>query len=122
DHGEGFNEHGLMNHGNSLYRELIHVPLMMIMPGQIPPGLRVSEPVSLTALPNTVLDLLGDRDHKFAGTSLKELWTEGTDPATLPPPISEVAQLRWNSKYPNYYGPMESITTLHWHYITGGNA
>ena len=28
DHGEGFLEHGLGNHGNSLYDELVRVPLL----------------------------------------------------------------------------------------------
>ena len=34
--------------------------------------------------------------------------------------ISEVAQLSWNSRFPDYDGAMESITTEKWHYIHGG--
>src|SRR5262249_49084608 len=112
DHGEGFYEHGLMNHGNSLYRELTHVPLILLLPGQIPSGRRIREPVSLTALPATILDLLGDyRPRLFTGQSLKELWSEDRPNHSLTPPISELAQLDWLAKYPNYYGPMQSITT-----------
>jgi len=33
DHGEGFKEHGLPGHGNSLYQELVHVPLLVSIPG-----------------------------------------------------------------------------------------
>ncbi len=33
DHGEGFLEHGRVDHGNSLYQELLHVPLIMSGPG-----------------------------------------------------------------------------------------
>jgi len=120
DHGEGFGEHGLMNHGNSLYRELIHVPLIFWKPGQVPSGVRISEPVSLTALPVTVFDILG-RSGSFPWTSLQQLWTNGKPHHDMPPPISEVAQLPWNSRYPNYYGPMQSITTPQWHYISGGS-
>jgi arylsulfatase A-like enzyme len=40
DHGDGFDEHGLMSHGNSLYTEIIHVPLIMAGPG-IPAGVTV---------------------------------------------------------------------------------
>jgi len=38
----------------------------------------------------------------------------------LPDPISQLAQLDWNPSFPDYYGPMESVSTLHWHYIRGG--
>jgi len=33
DHGEEFNEHGAWEHGHSLYNELIHVPLILKLPG-----------------------------------------------------------------------------------------
>lgn len=33
DHGDGFNEHGFINHGMALYRELLHVPLIFSIPG-----------------------------------------------------------------------------------------
>ncbi|MBA7515597.1 hypothetical protein ES705_07639 [subsurface metagenome] len=33
DHGEGFNEHGSLNHGYKPYIELVHVPLIMKGPG-----------------------------------------------------------------------------------------
>ena len=122
DHGEGFNEHGLVDHGNSLYRELIHVPLIFWEPGEIPVGRRVPEPVSLTALPATVLDLLGYPTHRvFGGSSVQQAWTETGSGISIAPALSELAQLPWNRKYPNYYGPMQSITTSEWHYITGGN-
>jgi arylsulfatase A-like enzyme len=33
DHGEGFWEHGLSTHGNSLYNELLKIPLIIYFPG-----------------------------------------------------------------------------------------
>ena len=35
-------------------------------------------------------------------------------------PRAELAQLKWNPRYPNYYGPMQSLTSSEWHYISGG--
>ncbi len=59
DHGEGFMEHGKFLHGNSLYEELVHVPLIMRLPNVLPQGLRVSGNVSHVDLMPTVLGLLG---------------------------------------------------------------
>ncbi|MCG8416678.1 MAG: sulfatase-like hydrolase/transferase [Proteobacteria bacterium] len=36
DHGDGFKEHGFINHGMALYRELLHVPLIVTIP-EVPP-------------------------------------------------------------------------------------
>ena len=58
DHGEAFLEHGKILHGNSLYEELLHVPLIMRLPGVIPAGKRVAGNVSHVDLMPTVLGLL----------------------------------------------------------------
>jgi len=42
DHGEGFMEHGLMGHNNSLYDELLHVPLIVKLP-TLQPGRRPAQ-------------------------------------------------------------------------------
>jgi arylsulfatase A-like enzyme len=74
DHGEQFGEHGLFNHGFSLYAQEVHVPLLIIAPGA-PPGRTVAEPVSLRDLPATVVDLSGQSaGSPFPGRSLAELW------------------------------------------------
>ncbi|MDZ5810851.1 sulfatase [Halorubrum sp. AD140] len=57
DHGEEFQEHGHLAHYPKLYDELIHVPLIVNVPGEN--GGRVSEHVGLDAIPPTVADLLG---------------------------------------------------------------
>jgi len=59
DHGEEFMEHGQRTHGFQLYDESTHVPLMMRLPGAVPAGLRVEEPVSLVDVAPTILDLVG---------------------------------------------------------------
>ncbi len=58
DHGEAFLEHGKILHGNSLYEEALHVPLIMRLPGVIPAGKRVSGNVSQVDLMPTALGLL----------------------------------------------------------------
>lgn len=52
DHGEHLGERGLMGHGQSLYPELLHVPLMVRAPGRAPA--RIATPVSLTSLKSII--------------------------------------------------------------------
>ncbi len=59
DHGEGFDEHGLLLHANSLYRELLHVPLVVYQPGRVPAGARVEAHVGSADIVPTTLELLG---------------------------------------------------------------
>jgi hypothetical protein len=59
DHGELLGEHGLIGHGNTLYEELIHVPLVVKYPGgEGPMGTDDSE-VQLVDVFATILDRLG---------------------------------------------------------------
>lgn len=75
DHGEHFGEHGLFLHGQSLYRDLLHVPLIIIDPRQISPGSVVEESITLRDLGKTVLDLAGlDKNNNFPGISLSRCW------------------------------------------------
>jgi arylsulfatase A-like enzyme len=75
DHGEQFGEHGLFLHGQSLYWQLLHVPLVISWHGRVPAGKRVSEPVSLRDLPATIADLTGVAGAvSFPGESLVRCW------------------------------------------------
>lgn len=78
DHGEEFRDHGGQYHGTTLYEELVHVPLLVAVPGQ---EARVLEPpVSLTDLAPTLLDLIGVPPPRhmdgqsFAGLLADEPW------------------------------------------------
>jgi uncharacterized sulfatase len=55
DHGEMLGEHQIMGHGLGVYQELVHVPLIIRLPGQTT-GKRIEPPVSTTHLFHTVLD------------------------------------------------------------------
>lgn len=59
DHGEEFFEHDSVGHGHSLYEELLHVPLVMRMPGLVPGGERSGQVVALTDVTPTALDAAG---------------------------------------------------------------
>ena len=58
DHGEEFLDHHGLGHGQSLYDELIHVPLVIRFPGGLPRG-RFETPVSTASIPATVLETSG---------------------------------------------------------------
>ena len=59
DHGEEFYEHDRIEHGHSLYPELLHVPLIMRHPSSIQSGIRIPDRVSLNSLTPTIIDLAG---------------------------------------------------------------
>lgn len=59
DHGEGLNDHGEEEHGILLYRESLHVPLMIKLPKGRDGGRRVTTTVRQTDIAQTLLDLAG---------------------------------------------------------------
>lgn len=61
DHGEQFGRHGLVGHGNSLYRQVLHVPLILDIPGAAPR--RIGDPVSTSDLYWTLLQSAGIDAH-----------------------------------------------------------
>jgi arylsulfatase A-like enzyme/Flp pilus assembly protein TadD len=58
DHGEGLLDHGEQEHGIFLYREALHVPLMLKLPKQRQAGERVLVPVGLIDVVPTLVELL----------------------------------------------------------------
>jgi arylsulfatase A-like enzyme len=85
DHGEEFREHGDFEHGQSLHSELLHVPLILRLPGRIPAGARIAGNVSgLDVLP-TILDLCGlTPNPDVQGRSLVPSWDPAQTPADRP--------------------------------------
>jgi arylsulfatase A-like enzyme len=57
DHGEEFADHGGLEHGRTLYEEMLHVPLIVRAPGA-PAGIRVAGKVQQIDVLPTVLDYL----------------------------------------------------------------
>jgi len=58
DHGEEFWEHGGVEHGHTVYEELVRVPLIIRWPGHVRAGVRIASQVSVTDIAPSVLDLL----------------------------------------------------------------
>lgn len=80
DHGEEFDDHGGIQHGRTLYDELLRVPLLVVGPG-IAPASVVKAPVSLVGLWPTLSDLVGLRQPPRAdGASFAPL-ARGGKPA-----------------------------------------
>ncbi len=69
DHGEAIFEHESFGHSLNLYREAIHVPLIVVYPRRVPAGVRDTRMANLADIPRTVFDLLG-LGSPFAGRSL----------------------------------------------------
>ena len=59
DHGEGLGDKGEDTHGLFVYQATIRVPFLLRVPGKIPAGTRVDEPVSTVDLAPSVLSLAG---------------------------------------------------------------
>ena len=59
DHGEGLGEHGELEHGVLLYRETLHVPMMIKLPGKADAGQAVAPPVGLEDLFPTIAGIVG---------------------------------------------------------------
>ena len=87
DHGESFGAHGRLGHQNSLHRQEIEVPLLILEPGSAARR-DVDHPVSLIDLPATVADYIG-LAAPFDGRSLLE--------PGVPTPVRAQLQGGWES-------------------------
>ena len=124
DHGEQFGEHGLVSHANSLYLPALHVPLVMVFPTRVPAGRRVSDPVSLRDLTNTVMDIVGlGRATPFPGESLARYWNEGSAVNSAESPLlAEISQsIRAEAWEPSSRGDMKALIVGGMHYIRNGD-
>ena len=74
DHGEGLGDHGEIEHGMLLYREVLQVPLIVKLPNNVSASRRVAQPVGLTDVFPTLLKLLGlEAPEGLDGRSLTQL-------------------------------------------------
>jgi arylsulfatase A-like enzyme len=97
DHGEEFAEHDGWQHDQSLYQELIRVPLIVRLPAGEGAGLRVAAPVSLIDLVATVGDLLGRpemREHARGQSWLPSVRGSATATADTSPSGAANGDLR----------------------------
>ena len=108
DHGEGLvreKDHGHIYHGQHLYDNLIHVPLIVWAPGF--EGRRIQEPVATIDIVPTLFDLTGIKNRgRLSGVSLVP-WLQGNPTQKHPPVVSQkyqpsrkakIALLQWPHK------------------------
>ncbi|RMF23435.1 MAG: hypothetical protein D6760_05325 [Deltaproteobacteria bacterium] len=82
DHGEEFVEHGGCFHLNTLYEEVLRVPLIFSAPGLAPRRVHALIPASVSIAP-TILELVGIREHPLPGPSLAAA-VLGGEPSEMP--------------------------------------
>jgi len=101
DHGESLGEHGVKNHGTTLYQTELHVPLLLWAPGQLP-AMTVTEPVSLADVAPTLLELVGlPALAEASGTSLASWPRDGAaSPAARGGVSSELGRYVWTPDAP----------------------
>ena len=128
DHGEEFAEHGVYEHGYSLYKAGVHVPLIVVAPQRAPASLRVATPVSLRDLAATIVDVMGlGADAPFPGGSLAGFWRAddlgvSADRAGLSPLLSEVSPSpRQPDWFPSSKGEMKALVHQGLRYIRNGD-
>lgn len=61
DHGENLGQHNRLQHGGPHFDSVLHVPLIMVLPGRIPAGVKVEGLVELIDIVPTIADLGGLR-------------------------------------------------------------
>ena len=119
DHGEQFGEHGISWHGNSLYAQLTHVPLIVRFPSRVPSGTRVTRQVSLRDIAATIIDLTALPDTRLPGTSLATTWDSAPGAPSLA--VSELSKVRHPGPYAlNAKGDMHALSDDSLHYIRDG--
>jgi arylsulfatase A-like enzyme len=123
DHGEEFGEHGIYDHGYSLYLPEVHVPFV-ILGSSVPVGRVVSEPVSLRDLPATIIHLAGlSAGSPFTGRPLTADWQSAVSPGrtATTAALSEIARPEalkpQHGRGPTQQGFAMSLVTGELHYI-----
>jgi arylsulfatase A-like enzyme len=87
DHGESLGEDNYVGHGDHIYQQIVHVPLILSLPRAIPAGKSVEANVSLVDVMPTVLDYLGFPVRlNVEGRSLRPL-VEASESAPAPKPV-----------------------------------
>jgi arylsulfatase A-like enzyme len=102
DHGEEIGDHGGWGHGQSVYEELIRVPLLIHFPQSAFGGTRVTESVSLVDIMPTIFEFLGEGGacDDCRGRSLMDLVAGSDAPQHANP---QIVSLRINQA--TYYRP-----------------
>jgi arylsulfatase A-like enzyme/Flp pilus assembly protein TadD len=118
DHGESLGEHGENQHGYTLHRGVLRVPLILAGPG-LPAGRVVDEPVGLVDLAPTLAGLGGALLPGAEGRSLVRYWEKIEAP--IAPPGTSLATGLWEETlhplYDSGWAPLRGLLTADWHFV-----
>ncbi len=109
DHGEGLGEHGEDEHGILLYRETLHVPLLVKLPSGRRAGERIETTVALVDVAPTVLAQAGA--DAPPGLSGRSLLSEG--------PVRRIYSETFYPRYHFGWSDLASLTDREFQYIHG---
>jgi arylsulfatase A-like enzyme len=113
DHGEAIGEHDTYGHGRTLYREVLHVPLIIWGP-TVPAGVRINHLAETRQLFSTLLRFGGKDDLTFRRTSFQRFWTPGYQ--AMESDGSAISELTLRSRSRGGES-MVSLSTKEWHYL-----
>ncbi len=116
DHGESLGDHGENQHGYTLHRGVLRVPLVLAGPG-IPKGRTVADPVGLMDVAPTLADLAGTSLGTTDGKSLRPLWSSASGsarPGLLAVPLWEETL---HPLYDSGWAPLRGLLTARWHFV-----
>jgi arylsulfatase A-like enzyme/Flp pilus assembly protein TadD len=112
DHGEGLGDHGEEQHSILVYRDTMHVPLLLKLPESFGGGRRVAVPVQLSDIVPTVTQVLGIETPKgVSGTSLLTVAEKKEQRAIYGETLFPRLNLGWSELY--------CVFDARYHYIYG---
>ena len=112
DHGESLGEHGENQHGYTLHRGVLRVPLVLAGPG-IPRRRTVPATVGLVDLAPTLADLAHTALPGAAGRSLRRFWEGGATATELGPLWEETLHPLFDSGW----APLRGLLDARWHFV-----
>lgn len=98
DHGEEFWDHGRFFHGQSLYDELLHIPLIVRLPKGAQAGTVIERPVSALDIAPSILEWLDlPLPGGFAGASLQRVIEDPDEEGN--PVLATATQAQFPTRY-----------------------
>jgi arylsulfatase len=111
DHGEEFWDHGNFFHGQSLYDELLHIPLIVRAPGAAPAGTVIERPVRMIDVAPSLLEWAAlERPATFEGRPLSQ--TIASPAAAGDDLIATATQAQFPTRYAIRSGGLKLIESL----------
>jgi arylsulfatase A-like enzyme/Tfp pilus assembly protein PilF len=112
DHGESLLEKGEHTHGSLIYDGTQRIPFMMSLPGSLPSGIVVTDPVGQADLLPTVMELYDwSVPDEVSGRSLAQAWSGSPLPSKPVWIESDYAALNFG------WSPLRGVVKDQWKYI-----